>query len=70
MKRKPHSRTKRTTTKLVLRLPDLEHVKSRSIENNLQIVNIDSAAQVGLRANRNSTECFVSFLFTDQSSKT
>src|SRR5215471_16741345 len=28
MKRKPHSRTKRTTTKSVLRLPDLEHAKS------------------------------------------
>src|SRR5438477_1406570 len=28
MKRKPHSRTKRTTTKSVLRLPDLEHAKN------------------------------------------
>ena len=28
MKRKSHSRTKRTTTKSVLRLPDLEHAKS------------------------------------------
>ncbi len=28
MKRKPHSRTKRTTTKSVLRLPDLEHAKA------------------------------------------
>jgi hypothetical protein len=28
MKRKPHLRTKRTTTKSVLRLPDLEHAKS------------------------------------------
>lgn len=28
MKRKPHSRTKRTTTKSVLRLADLEHAKS------------------------------------------
>src|SRR5881275_1988445 len=28
MKRKPHSRTKRTTTKSVLRLPDLEHAES------------------------------------------
>ena len=28
MKRKPHSRTKRTTTKYVLRLPDLEHAKA------------------------------------------
>src|SRR5215471_12100121 len=28
MKRKPHSRTKRTATKSVLRLPDLEHAKS------------------------------------------
>jgi integrase len=27
MKRKPHSRTKRTTTQSVLRLPDLEHAK-------------------------------------------
>jgi site-specific recombinase XerD len=27
MKQKPHSRTKRTTTKSVLRLPDLEHAK-------------------------------------------
>jgi hypothetical protein len=27
MKRKPHSRRKRTTTKSVLRLPDLEHAK-------------------------------------------
>jgi hypothetical protein len=28
MKRKPHCRTKRTTTKSVLRLPDLEHAKA------------------------------------------
>src|SRR5882762_3168356 len=28
MKRKPHSRRKRTTTKSVLRLPDLEHAKA------------------------------------------
>jgi hypothetical protein len=28
MKGKPHSRTKRATTKLVLRLPDLEHAKA------------------------------------------
>jgi thiol-disulfide isomerase/thioredoxin len=28
MKRKPHSRTKRTTTKSVVRLPDLEYAKS------------------------------------------
>src|SRR5438876_2999927 len=28
MKRKSHTRTKRTTTKTVLRLPDLEHAKS------------------------------------------
>ena len=28
MKRKPHTRTKRTTTKSVLRLPDLEHAKT------------------------------------------
>jgi hypothetical protein len=28
MKRKPHIRTKRTTTKSVLRLPDLEHAKT------------------------------------------
>jgi hypothetical protein len=28
MKRKPHSRTKRHTTKSVLRLPDLEHAKA------------------------------------------
>ena len=28
MKRKPHSRRKRTTTKSVLRLPDLEHAKT------------------------------------------
>jgi hypothetical protein len=28
MKRKSHSRAKRTTTKSVLRLPDLEHAKS------------------------------------------
>ena len=28
MKRKPHSRTKRTTTKSVLRLPDLEQEKA------------------------------------------
>ena len=28
MNRKPHSRRKRTTTKSVLRLPDLEHAKA------------------------------------------
>jgi hypothetical protein len=28
MKRKSHPRTKRTTTKPVLRLPDLEHAKA------------------------------------------
>src|ERR1700747_1622089 len=28
MRRKPHSRRKRTTTKSVLRLPDLEHAKA------------------------------------------
>jgi hypothetical protein len=28
MKRKPHSRRKRTSTKSVLRLPDLEHAKT------------------------------------------
>ena len=28
MKRKPHSRTKRSTTKSVLRLPDLDHAKA------------------------------------------
>ena len=28
MKRKPHSRTKRTTTKPILRLLDLEHAKA------------------------------------------
>src|SRR5207245_6286645 len=28
MKRKPHSRRKRTTTKSVLRLPDLKHAKT------------------------------------------
>jgi hypothetical protein len=28
MKRTPHKRTKRTTTKSVLRLPDLEHAKT------------------------------------------
>ena len=28
MKRKPYSRRKRTTTKSVLRLPDLEHAKA------------------------------------------
>ena len=28
MKKKPHSRRKRTTTKSVLRLPDLEHAKA------------------------------------------
>ena len=28
MKRKPHSRRKRTATKSVLRLPDLEHAKA------------------------------------------
>ena len=34
MKRKPHSRGKRTTTKSVLRLPDLEHAKA-SVLNSL-----------------------------------
>ena len=34
MKRKPQSREKRTTTKSVLRLPDLEHAKA-SVLNSL-----------------------------------
>src|ERR1700693_4148254 len=33
MKRKPHSRRKRTTTKSVLRLPDLEHAKTAVLNN-------------------------------------
>lgn len=33
MKKKPHSRKKRTTTKSVLRLPDLEHAKSAVVNS-------------------------------------
>ena len=44
MKRKPHSRTKRTTTKSVLRLPDLEHAKA-AVLNSLT----SSDAQRGYR---------------------
>src|SRR5450432_1695245 len=44
MKRKPHSRRKRTTTKSVLRLPDLEHAKA-AVLNSLTSVD----AQRGYR---------------------
>jgi hypothetical protein len=33
MKTKPHSRKKRTTTKSVLRLPDLEHAKAAVVNS-------------------------------------
>jgi hypothetical protein len=44
MKRKPHSRRKRTTTKFVLRLPDLEHAKAAVLNS---LISLD--AQRGYR---------------------
>ena len=58
MERKPHSRGKRTTTKSVLRLPDLEHAKA-SVLNSLTnpdarrvIVTPSTSVWIGIVQNR------------------
>jgi len=38
MKRKAYSRRKRTTTKSVLRLPDLEHAKAAGAEDKVSVL--------------------------------
>ncbi len=48
MKRKPHSRRKRTTTKSVLRLPDLEHAKA-AVLNSLTSLEVGATRSATLR---------------------
>jgi hypothetical protein len=46
MKRKPYSRRKRTTTKSVLRLPDLEHAKAAVLNS---LTSLDAQRGLGCK---------------------
>jgi hypothetical protein len=57
MKRKPYSRRKRTTTKSVLRLPDLEHAKA-AVLNSLTSLDAQRGYRHVLTPGTFSERCF------------